>query len=385
MIAAPAVHAGGCGVNPFCLVTGAGASVAGAAAKAVFSELSSWVATGATALVQQVLDQIVPGKGTAPIKPASWMSVMSGEEHFMLILMEFVIVPMLLVATVGAIARADLARLGRTWLVALPVAIVSALAGATVTHEAMTLVDALSTGVLKLIDVRQTVYSSIKAIIVLNSLPGGGQVAVLFVAVLAILACLLLWIELMIRNAAIYIALLFMPVALAGLVWPSTTRMAKRMVEMLVALVLSKFVIAAVLTLGANLLTTASGLNAGLTGAAVLLLAGFAPFTLLRMVPIIEAQAIGHMEGLSHRPLRAATLPLQVASMTTPLRAALNKPLASPKTNTIGSTPILQHPGGFLPGASGEGGSNEAGKESRDPGPLPKPTPRGDKRQGSPV
>lgn len=377
-----------CSFVPGCaLFTGAGASVAGAAAKGIFSALATWVATGASSLVQHVLGQLsAVGTASHPAKAAAGPSPFETEEGFMLVLMEFVLLPMLLVATVGAIARADLARLGRTWLVALPVAVVGALAGVEVTHAAMKLVDTLSAAVLSQIDVQRLINSSIRRVVALEALPaGGGDVAVFFVAVIAILAGLLLWIELVIRNAAIYIALLFMPLALAGFVWPSSSRMAKRMVEMLVALVLSKFVIAAVLTLGANLLSASSGLDAGLTGAAILLLAGFAPFALLRMVPIVEAGAIGHLEGLSRRPLRAATLPLQVASMTTPLRAALNKPLASPKTNTIGSTPILQHPGSFLPGASGEGGSNEAGKESRDPGPLPKPTPRGDKRQGSPV
>jgi hypothetical protein len=41
-------------------------------------------------------------------------------------------------------------------------------------------------------------------------------------------------------------------------------------------------------------------------GAAILLIAGFAPFTLLRLTPVIEAGAIAHLEGLSRRPWRAA-------------------------------------------------------------------------------
>jgi hypothetical protein len=47
------------------------------------------------------------------------------------------------------------------------------------------------------------------------------------------------------------------------------------------------------------------GANAALTGTAVLLVAGFAPFTLLKLVPFVEASAIAHLEGVARRPLRA--------------------------------------------------------------------------------
>ena len=52
------------------------------------------------------------------------------------------------------------------------------------------------------------------------------------------------------RAAAIYVAVFFMPLALACYVWPATTAIAKRTVELLAALILSKFVIVATLTLG---------------------------------------------------------------------------------------------------------------------------------------
>ena len=97
-----------------------------------------------------------------------------------------------------------------------------------------------------------------------------------------------------------------MPLALACYVWPATAAIAKRTVELLAALILSKFVIVATLTLGVAALHGGPSPDNAVIGAAILLIAGFAPFCLLRLAPIVEAGAIAHLEGMSRRPLRAA-------------------------------------------------------------------------------
>ena len=65
-------------------------------------------------------------------------------------------------------------------------------------------------------------------------------------------AALVLWLELVVRAAAVSVAVLFLPLALAALVWPSVAHWCRRLADTLVALVLSKFVIAAVLSLAAG-------------------------------------------------------------------------------------------------------------------------------------
>jgi hypothetical protein len=107
-----------------------------------------------------------------------------------------------------------------------------------------------------------------------------------------------------VRAAAIYVAVFFMPLALACYVWPATAAIAKRSVELLVALILSKFVIVATLTLGVAALRGGPSADTAIVGAAILLIAGFAPFCLLRLAPVVEVGAIAHLEGLSRRPLR---------------------------------------------------------------------------------
>ena len=60
----------------------------------------------------------------------------------------------------------------------------------------------------------------------------------------------MLWIELLIREAAVYVIVLMLPLFFAAMVWPARRVWAVRAVEMLVALILSKFAIVAVLSLG---------------------------------------------------------------------------------------------------------------------------------------
>src|SRR5205085_2642347 len=81
--------------------------------------------------------------------------------------------------------------------------------------------------------------------------------------------------------------------AFAALVWPSRRVWAVRSVELLVALVLSKLAIVAVLELGGAALDQLghhglAGVMAGLSGTALLLLAALSPWAVLRLVPMAE-------------------------------------------------------------------------------------------------
>jgi hypothetical protein len=313
------------------VVSGVAGSTARDAASSVFSALASWLATGADQLLAHVLDlvtgstQLVSGgaptsAASAAVRPDLTSPWFVHQETLMVELMALVMFPLLGVSTIGAILHQDLNRLARTWLVALPLAVLCGFVGVELTTVGLDVTDALTATVLHSVDLTKTIGVAVEGM----SDPVTGPVVTGIIAFLALVAAVMLWLELVLRSAAIYIAVLFLPLALAGLVWPSTTRMAKRLVEMLVALLLSKFVVAAVLALGANAVG-AGGADGAITGVAILLIAGFAPFLLFRMVPIMEAAAIGHLEGAAHRPLRAAQRGVQTAAGLPggPLGAAL--------------------------------------------------------------
>jgi hypothetical protein len=104
---------------------------------------------------------------------------------------------------------------------------------------------------------------------------------------------LIVWLELAVREAAVYVIVLMLPLAFAALVWPARRVWAIRSVELLVALILSKFAIVAVLGLAGAALgqTSHGGLTAALAGAVLVLLAAFAPWALLRLIPLSELAA----------------------------------------------------------------------------------------------
>ena len=116
-------------------------------------------------------------------------------------------------------------------------------------------------------------------------------------AIILALGAFVLWLEMIIRDAAIYICVFFLPLTFVAMVWPATSRWARRLVELLVAIILAKFVIISILTLA-----TAAIANTGvagdtttfeqmLAGSAILVLAAWSPFALLRMIPMMELAA----------------------------------------------------------------------------------------------
>jgi hypothetical protein len=100
-----------------------------------------------------------------------------------------------------------------------------------------------------------------------------------------------LWIELAIREAAVYVIVLMLPLAFAALVWPARRIWAVRAIELLVALILAKFAIVAVLGLGGAALGSSHGLTAALAGTVLVLLGAFAPWAILRLLPLSELAA----------------------------------------------------------------------------------------------
>ena len=94
-----------------------------------------------------------------------------------------------------------------------------------------------------------------------------------------------------------------LPLFFAAMVWPARRTLAIRAIETLIALILSKFAIVAVLSLGGSALghSTIPGAASVLTGGTLVLLAAFTPWALLRMLPLHEV-ASAAAGGLSHAP-----------------------------------------------------------------------------------
>jgi type IV secretion system protein TrbL len=160
--------------------------------------------------------------------------------------------------------------------------------------------------------------------------PGPPLFAVMLAGLLAAAAAVVIWIELLLREVAIYAVVLFFPLALAGLAWDPARGWARKLAELLGALIFAKFVIVAVLSLAAGGLASAgtqhnngtagggAGFGGVLAGSALLVVAAFAPFLLLRLIGVMEvAAAATVLEGARQRGTRPV-----VTGGRTVLRAA---------------------------------------------------------------
>jgi len=113
---------------------------------------------------------------------------------------------------------------------------------------------------------------------------------VLIGSILIILFGLLLYIELLVREASIYAVAVFTPLMFASLVFPGAERIAKKGLRILVALIFAKFVIVAMLSLGIAALGDAAhsktGLSAVGSGLVIIIMATVVPNVFIQWTSI---------------------------------------------------------------------------------------------------
>lgn len=125
---------------------------------------------------------------------------------------------------------------------------------------------------------------------VMAATPTEGVGQLLVVNLIMMLGALLMWVELLIRSAAIYVAVALGPIVNAGLVDRDLWGKSKKWFGAVFAIGLSKPVLFALLGLGGAVLSDSSGsmsdaVSKTLVGALILLLAVFASSTLYKWVP----------------------------------------------------------------------------------------------------
>jgi hypothetical protein len=308
-------------VNPLCYAAGAvgsiGGSVATAGVDAVLGGLSQWVASGAEWLLSQI-GNVLTSTTTIDLG-ADWFRT-----HYavMTALAAVVVLPLLLVSTLQAVFRQNAGQLIRAFFVQLPLALLLGVVAIQIVILCLSATDAMCTAVAggSGSDVNTLLAGMTKGLVIAVGDPTMATFVLLLVGLLVAAAAFVLWLELLVRAAAVYVAVLFLPLALAALVWPAVSHWCRRLVETLAALILSKFVIVATLSLAAS--AVGSGTAGGstfasvLAGGALLVLSTFVPFSILRLIPMVEAGAIGHLEGVRQRGTAAVTrLPRSAAQL----------------------------------------------------------------------
>jgi len=130
-----------------------------------------------------------------------------------------------------------------------------------------------------------------------------------FVTVIAgmlLVVCgLALWTEMIVRELAVYVVVLMLPLVFCAMVWPARRAWAIRAVELLIALILAKFAIIVPLALGAAALShggAGSGAGRLIAGLALVGIGCLAPWVLMRLIPMAEVSsaAVGHIRSQLH-------------------------------------------------------------------------------------
>ncbi len=365
----------GAAANPL-LSTGVGA----VASSAIAVGLSVWVLGGAKFALRETA--VVLGDTSSPQLASTWFSSIYWRVAGIAMLLTL---PFLFAAAVQALLRSDLALLLRAAFGYLPLAMLAVSIAAPVTMLLLAASDQFSEIVSSATGNASNRFISLSVVSLAGLSAAAGPFMAFFLCIFVVAGAVVLWIELLMREAAVYVIVLMLPLAFAGMVWPARRIWAIRAIELLVALVMSKFAIVAVLSLGgAALFTGTSGgghsVTAALAGAVLLIMGVFAPWALLRLLPLAEvaSSAVGSLSremrsrahpGSDLADMVASSAPDWTAAMTARLRkealgATPSPPAAQDAEPIVDATPVTPQ--------GGDGVASQGAEEtSREPEEAP--------------
>jgi hypothetical protein len=174
----------------------------------------------------------------------------------------------------------------------------------------------------------------------------GSALGLFLAALLTVLLAILVHLELVLRAALLALTTTLLPLACVMAIWPRLAGTLGHMTGFLLALLLSKFVVATAIYLGFAMVVqsfarSAEPSGALMTGLAALTAAVFAPIVLLQGVRFAEAGAAHATRGFTFAAARAATgagaaigRRLRAAGLGRAARSAVQRHLPSVRTRT---------------------------------------------------
>lgn len=198
----------------------------------------------------------------------------------------------LLLALVRALFAGEFSAMWRASLIDVPVAFLGTALTVVVAAALLDVVDAASVTLLGEDGEQLSAFS--ESLADAERLNGAGLLGILF-GVLFIVGAVLVWIQLLVRAALIYIVIAFAPILWVTRAYPGTRSISRRGIEIALSLIVSKFVVAVSFRLGAEALRGGGvtgdevDLSAMLVGAAIMLLTAYMPFAVFKVIPIVES------------------------------------------------------------------------------------------------
>ena len=300
-------------VNPAKAVTGAVSGAAGnivaSAGDSALRSFTSAVASAGKWFLGKV-GGLVNGTTSPNVVNVGWFT---SQYRVMLALAVLIALPILFVSVAQSIVRADGMQAIRSAFIYLPVAGLLSAVGPALAQLLIDASDWMSSALgngasadaAKFMNDAGAALAGLGAGTVNPAAPVFG---VLLGAMIVVLGAFSVWLELLLRAAAIYVSVLFLPFALAAMIWPAGWRWCKRLIEFLVAIIFAKVFIVAIINLAAAGLAhggLGNQFEGVLAGGALLLMAAFTPVALLKLIPLAEAAVV--TAGAQRAALRQAT------------------------------------------------------------------------------
>ncbi len=287
------------------------AGLPGEVADAAVEAFASWVANGAASFVATAGTAIFSGTQPDLTGADEGRRAWFLERYADMALVSLgLFVPLLILAVLHGVLTGSPGLLWRA-VANLPVAALGTAAAVVVVQALLGATDAAAAFVAR--SLQADTGNALSGVVGALTQPAvvGGAGASLFGAVLLALfmaaVAFVVWLELVVREAAVYLTVAFLPLGFATDIWPALSSWLRRLIEVIVALVLSKLVIVVALSMAGSALAAQEGFAALVAGAGMLLLAAFAPFALFKLIPVASMATMSSLEGQGRRAVRAST------------------------------------------------------------------------------
>ncbi len=311
--------------NPVDIITAPGRAIVnapGAMAESMADSTLGWFVDALGAAVAKVGEQLLHFLDTSSTATfdEGWWSGPRAQEIWgsVVILAGVIMLGCLLLAVIQGVIAGEPMVIVKAAFVEAPISVFGIVVMVAVTTLLMGVVDGASAAVLSSADESLGRFFSGVA----HSPAPLLTTAVILIVML--LGTFLVWVELIIRASLIYLLVAFSPLLLAARVWPGAKGAFRKLVELGLALIVSKFAIALALGLGAaalggggagnlgslgpnpNDVGTQAGYTLGalVVGSGLILLASFSPFIILKILPIFEGAVVA--QGIAGSPARGA-------------------------------------------------------------------------------
>lgn len=290
-------------------VSGAAGNVVATAGDSALRSFTAAVASAGKWFLDKI-GGLLRGTTSPNVVNATWFT---SQYRVMLALAVLIALPILLVSVAQSIVRVDAMQAVRSAFVYLPIAAIFSAVAPAIAQVLIDSSDWLSSAITHSASASAQQFMTntggwLGAIGAGTANPAVPVFGVLLGAMVVVLGAFSIWLELLLRSAAIYIAVLFLPIGLAAMIWPSGWRWCKRLIDFLIAIIFAKVFIVAIINLAASGLAQggfADKFEGVLAGGALLLMAAFTPIALLRLIPLAEAAVVS--AGQQRAALRQAT------------------------------------------------------------------------------